>query len=106
MSVFKSLVNLAATAGVAGVIAVSPIFTPKAEALTETQALERLARIPVFTITDDKGVPLTASIPPQPNAKPDDRQIWFFFLGSFPNHHRGSCRQYLEEGISSSDMLN
>ena len=67
MSVFKSLVNLAATAGVAGVIAVSPIFTPKAEALTETQALERLARIPVFTITDDKGVPLTASIPPQPH---------------------------------------
>ena len=82
MSVFKSLVNLAATAGVAGVIAVSTIFTPKAESLTETQALERLARIPVFTITDDKGVPLTASIPPQPNAKPDDRQIWFFFLGS------------------------
>jgi nickel transport protein len=82
MSVFKSLVNLAATAGVAGAIAVSPIFTLKAEAMTEAQALERLSRIPVFTITDDKGVPLTASVPQQPNAKPDDTQIWFFFLGA------------------------
>lgn len=82
MSVFKSLVKLAATAGVAGAIAVSPIFTLKADALTEAQALERLGGIPVFTITDDKGIPLTASVPQQPNAKPDDSQIWFFFLGS------------------------
>jgi hypothetical protein len=82
MSVFKSLVSLAATAGVAGAIAVSPIFTLKAEALTETQVLERLGSIPIFTITDDKGSPLLGSVPQQPNAKPDDTQILFFFLGS------------------------
>jgi len=81
MSVFKSLVNLAATAGVAGAIAVSPIFTLKAEALTEAQVLERLGSIPVFTITDDKGSPLLGAIPQQPNAKPDDSQLLFFFLG-------------------------
>jgi len=82
MSVFKSLVSLAATAGVAGAIAVSPIFTLKAEALTEAQVLERLGSIPIFTITDDKGSPLLGSVPQQPNAKPDDSQILFFFLGS------------------------
>lgn len=81
MSLFKSLVNLAATAGVAGAIAVSPIFTLKAEALTEAQVLERLGSIPVFTITDDKGSPLLGAIPQQPNAKPDDSQLLFFFLG-------------------------
>ncbi|MEI6328092.1 MAG: Tic22 family protein [Pseudanabaena sp. ELA645] len=82
MSVFKSLVSLAATAGVAGAIAVSPIFTLKAEALTEAQVLERLGSIPIFTITDDKGSPLLGSVPQQTNAKPDDSQILFFFLGS------------------------
>ncbi|MBD2175580.1 hypothetical protein H6F42_01440 [Pseudanabaena sp. FACHB-1998] len=81
MSVFKSLVNLAATAGVAVAIAVSPIFTLKAEALTEAQVLERLGSIPIFTITDDKGSPLLGAIPQQPNAKPDDSQLLFFFLG-------------------------
>jgi len=81
MSVFKSLVSLAATAGVAGVIAVSPIFTLKAEALTEAQVLERLGSIPIFTITDDKGSPLLGAVPQQPNAKPDDSQLLFFFLG-------------------------
>lgn len=81
MSVFKSLVSLAATAGVAGAIAVSPIFTLKAEALTEAQVLERLGSIPVFTITDDKGSPLLGAVPQQPNAKPDDSQLLFFFLG-------------------------
>ncbi|NUN66586.1 hypothetical protein HCU40_17925 [Pseudanabaena biceps] len=80
MSVFKSLVKLAATAGVAGAIAVSPIFTLKAEALTETQVLERLGSIPVFTITDDKGAPLLGAVPQQPNTKPDDSQLLFFFL--------------------------
>lgn len=81
MSVFKSLVSLAATAGVAGAIVVSPIFTLKAEALTEAQVLERLASIPIFTITDDKGSPLLGAVPPQPNAKADDSQLLFFFLG-------------------------
>ena len=81
MSVFKSLVKLAATAGVAGAIAVSPMFTLKAEALTEVQVLERLGSIPIFTITDDKGSPLLGSVPQQPNTKPDDSQVLFFFLG-------------------------
>ncbi|MFN5474925.1 MAG: Tic22 family protein [Pseudanabaena sp.] len=81
MSVFKSLVKLAATASVAGAIAVSPIFTLKAEALTEAQVLERLGSIPVFTITDDKGSPLLGAIPQQPNTKTDDSQLLFFFLG-------------------------
>jgi len=81
MSVFKSLVKLAATASVAGAIAVSPIFTLKAEALTEAQVLERLGSIPVFTITDDKGSPLLGAVPQQPNAKADDSQLLFFFLG-------------------------
>jgi hypothetical protein len=77
---FKSLVKLAAIASVAGAIAVSPIFTLKAEALTEAQVLERLGSIPVFTITDDKGAPLLGAVPPQPNVKPDDSQLLFFFL--------------------------
>lgn len=81
MSVFKSLVKLAATAGIAGAIAISPIFTLKAEALTEAQVLERLGSIPVFTITDDKGAPLLGAVPPQPNVKPDESQLLFFFLG-------------------------
>ncbi len=81
MSVFKSLIKLTAVTSVAGAIAVSPIFTLKAEALTEAQVLERLGSIPVFTITDEKGAPLLGSMPQQPNAKPDDSQILFFFLG-------------------------
>jgi hypothetical protein len=81
MSIFKSLVKLTAVTSVAGAIAVSPIFTLKAEALTEVQVLERLGSIPVFTITDEKGAPLLGSMPQQPNAKPDDSQILFFFLG-------------------------
>jgi len=80
MLVFKSLVKLAAAASVSGAIAVSPIFTLKAEALTEAQVLERLGSIPVFTITDDKGAPLLGAVPPQANAKPDDSQLLFFFL--------------------------
>ena len=82
MSVFKSLVSLAATAGVAGAIAVSPIFTLKAEALTEAQVLEKLSSIPVFTIIDDKGASFTISAPQQPNVKPiDSQQVLPFFLG-------------------------
>jgi hypothetical protein len=81
MFVFKSLVKLAATAGIAGAIAVSPIFTLKAEALTEAQVLERLGSIPIFTITDEKGAPLLGAVPQQPNAKPDESQLLFFFLG-------------------------
>jgi hypothetical protein len=81
MSVFKSLVKLAAVTSVAGAIAVSPIFTLKAEALTEAQALERLGTIPVFMIIDDKGELIFGSMPQQPNAKPDDSQILFLFLG-------------------------
>ena len=81
MSVFKSLVSLAATASVAGAIAVSPIFTLKAEALTEAQVLERLGSIPVFTITDDKGASITVPVPKQPNSKPEDpSQVVPFFL--------------------------
>lgn len=81
MSVFKSLVNLSATVGVVGAIAISPMVTLKAEALTEAQALERLSSIPVFTITDDKGAPLLGAIPKQANTNaqsPD--QLLFFFL--------------------------
>ena len=81
MSVFKSLVHLSAAVGVVGAIAVSPLVTLKAEALTETQALERLSSIPVFTITDDKGAPLLGAIPKQANTNaqsPD--QLLFFFL--------------------------
>jgi hypothetical protein len=81
MSIFKSLVKLTATAGIAGAIAVSPIFTLKAEALTEAQVLERLESIPVFTITDDKGAPLLGAVPQEANKKPDDSQLLFFFLG-------------------------
>ena len=81
MSVFKSLVNLSATVGVVGAIAISPMVTLKAEALTEAQALERLSSIPVFTITDDKGAPLLGAIPKEANTNaqsPD--QLLFFFL--------------------------
>lgn len=82
MSIFKSLVNLTTTAGVAGLVTFSPIFTLKSEALTEDQALERLSLIPVFAIINDKGVVMPFSLPKQPNAKPDDSQLlWRFFLG-------------------------
>ncbi|MDX2255970.1 MAG: Tic22 family protein [Pseudanabaenaceae cyanobacterium bins.39] len=81
MSVFKSLIKLTATTTIAGAIAVSPLYNPKAEALTESQVLERLGSIPVFTITDDKGSPLLGAMPTAPNAKPEDsKQILFFFL--------------------------
>lgn len=80
MSVFKSLVQLAATAGVAGAIAVSPIFTLKAEALTEAQVFERLSSIPVFAITNDQGA-LPFPVPKQANPKPEDPSLFVpFFL--------------------------
>jgi hypothetical protein len=81
MSVFKSLMKLTATTTIAGAIAVSPLYTLRAEALTEAQVLERLGSIPVFTITDDKGSPLLGAMPTAPNTKPEDsQQILFFFL--------------------------
>jgi len=80
MSVFKSLVQLAATAGVAGAIAVSPIFTLKAEALTEAQAFERLSSIPVFVIANEQGA-LPFPVPKQANSKPEDPTVFVpFFL--------------------------
>jgi hypothetical protein len=80
MSVFKSLVQLAATAGVAGAIVASPIFTLKAEALTEAQVFERLSTIPVFAITNDQGA-LPFPVPKQANPKPEDPSVFVpFFL--------------------------
>jgi hypothetical protein len=49
-----------------------------AQAQTETQVLEKLKGIPVFTITDDKGSPLLATVPKQGKNTPP--QVVVFFL--------------------------
>jgi Tic22-like family len=62
-----------------GMIA-APVLQPSAAiALTEAEALKRLERIPVFTVTDPKGNPILASAP---NPKDKSKRIQFvnFFM--------------------------
>gem|GEM_PF-174458 len=81
ISVIKSLLKLATVTSLVGAaIVLSPLATMRAEALTETQVLERLNGIPVFTITDEKGTPLLGSLPKQANSPDSDKQLLLFFL--------------------------
>lgn len=64
----KAILSWGAALGVAGstIIGSSIIGTNPALALPQEQILEKLGPVPVFTITDDKGAPLVASVPNKP----------------------------------------
>lgn len=87
----KPLLKLATVTSLVGAIALSPLTTKQAEALTETQALERLNGIPVFTITDDKGLPLLGALPKQASNPNGDQQLLLFFLN--PNDAQTTINQ-------------
>ncbi|AFY72364.1 Tic22-like family [Synechococcus sp. PCC 7502] len=72
-SIIPSIFSLAITSPLLITANIAP-----AQALTETQVLERLNAIPVFTITDDKGAPLLGTSN-QPG-KPKSPQVLLFFL--------------------------
>lgn len=65
----KSLVRWGATLGLAGsaIIGSSLIGSMQALALPEEQIVQKLGAVPVFTITDQKGAPLVASVPNEQN---------------------------------------
>ena len=68
------------TLAIATPLIVTPLISP-VHASTESQVLERLKGIPVFTITDDKGAPLLGtSTQPNPKGKPKPPQVLLFFL--------------------------
>lgn len=65
----KSLGRWGTTLGLVGsaVIGSSLIGSMRTLALPQEQILQKLAPVPVFTITDDKGAPLVASVPNSQN---------------------------------------
>ena len=67
----KQWIRLSTTLGVVGATFASALFAfaPRALALTEAQILEKLAPVPVFTITDEKGAPLVKTVPVGENAQ-------------------------------------
>ena len=69
-SLKKSIIRWSATLGIAGsaFIGASTISTLEVLALPEQQVLQKLGPVPMFTITDEKGAPLVASVPKQNNA--------------------------------------
>jgi hypothetical protein len=84
-SLTQSVARHLTTIGVSGLLALAPVVgvtnvAQPAYAMTEAQAMERLNSIPVFTITDDKGAPLLAAIPQQPNQPQEAKQLLIFFL--------------------------
>ncbi len=66
-SVIKSMIRRTATLGLAAsaIIGSSTIGALQALALPQEQVLQKLGPVPMFTITDDKGAPLVASVPDQ-----------------------------------------
>jgi len=77
-----SALTLSRTAFIGSAIALVPLFmalpVAPVQALTEAQVLQRLNTIPVFTITDDKGVPLLGSSTQASKTKAP--QVLLFFL--------------------------
>lgn len=65
----KSLVRWSATLGLVGAALLGSYATDnlKALALPEAQVLEKLQAVPVYTVVDDKGTPITVSVPNQEN---------------------------------------
>lgn len=60
----KSLIRWSATLGLIGTVLLAPLTgSNNALALPEAQIVEKLKLVPVFTITDAQGAPLTASVP-------------------------------------------
>jgi len=66
-SVIKSMIRWSATLGVVGstVIGTTTMGALEVLALPEQQILQKLGPVPMFTITDNKGAPLVASVPDQ-----------------------------------------
>ncbi len=66
-SVIKSMIRWSATLGIAGstFLGSSAISNLQALALPEQQIIQKLGAVPMFTITDEKGAPLVASVPNQ-----------------------------------------
>lgn len=68
-SVIKAMIRWSATLSIAGsaIIGSSTIGALEALALPEQQVVQKLGAVPMFTITDNKGAPLVASVPNQKN---------------------------------------
>ena len=66
-SVIKSMIRWSATLGVVGttIIGTTTMGALEVLALPEQQILQKLGPVPMFTITDNKGAPLVASVPDQ-----------------------------------------
>ncbi len=66
-SVIKSMIRRTATLGLAttAIIGSCTIGALEALALPQEQVLQKLGPVPMFTITDEKGAPLVASVPNQ-----------------------------------------
>lgn len=65
----KSFIRWSATVGLVGTTLLGSLFggNLKALALTEQEVMQKLQPVPVFTITDEQGAPLVASVPNQNN---------------------------------------
>jgi hypothetical protein len=78
--VFKSLLAPIVSLAIASPLFIAPLIAP-VQALTQSEVLERLKGIPVFTITDDKGAPLLGtSTQPTQQGKTKPPQVLLFFL--------------------------
>jgi nickel transport protein len=64
-AVMKSLIRWGTTLGLAGsaIIGSSVLDSMRVLALPQEQIVQKLGPVPVFTITDNKGAPLVASVP-------------------------------------------
>lgn len=72
----KSMVRWSATLGLAGsaIMGSSLLGSMQALALPQEQIVQKLGPVPVFTITDNKGAPLVASIPNGQNQQGQNQQ--------------------------------
>jgi hypothetical protein len=77
----KSIVRLGLTLSLLGgtVFGPSLMYTPAAFAMPEADALKRLEAIPVFTLTDAKGMPILVSLV-NPKDKAKQPNIALFFM--------------------------
>lgn len=73
--------SLIATLAGGGVVIPSVTRNMSAIAIPEADVLQRLERVPVFTVTDPKGTPVLASVP-NPKDKSKQIQIAYFFMGA------------------------
>ncbi|NJK60784.1 MAG: hypothetical protein HC918_11800 [Oscillatoriales cyanobacterium SM2_1_8] len=86
--------KFAMTAALVGAMAMLP--ATRAWALTESQAMERLNGVPVFTITDAQGTPLLGTLPKpqgQGNANQPEQLMLFFLNPADAETTLGQIRQ-------------